>query len=347
MPEHTSSRSIREFIVTHVAEHPQDISHLTASHFQITRQAVGRHIRALVADNVLTAKGETRGRTYELVENLRFEKTYPLTPGFEEDVSWTEDVKPQLNGLPRNVLDICGYGFTEILNNAIDHSESKLVTVVVTRNAALVTIRIDDQGIGIFRKIREKLGLKDDLGAIVELAKGKLTTDPRRHSGEGIFFTSRLFDSFSILSGSLFFSHSVPDDDWLIEDRTSEQEPGTLVKMKIGNNTERTLKEVFDRYASEENDYSFSKTHIPVKLMQYGNENLISRSQAKRLLARSERFEQVLLDFSGVESIGQGFADEVFRVFQNEHPNTKLIHFRANENVEKMILRAKAHDAPK
>jgi hypothetical protein len=52
-----------------------------------------------------------------------------------------------------------------------------------------------------------------------------------------------------------------------------------------------------------------------VRLAKYGNDQLISRSQAKRLLARIELFKIVLFDFSGVETIGQAFADEIFRVF--------------------------------
>ncbi len=37
---------------------------------------------------------------------------------------------------------------------------------------------------------------------------------------------------------------------------------------------------------------------------------------------RFERFQTVVLDFTGVEEIGQDFADEVFRVFQRAHPAT-------------------------
>ena len=37
---------------------------------------------------------------------------------------------------------------------------------------------------------------------------------------------------------------------------------------------------------------------------------LVARSQAKRLLERFDRFEEVVLDFDGVRQVGQGFADE-------------------------------------
>jgi anti-sigma regulatory factor (Ser/Thr protein kinase) len=65
-----------------------------------------------------------------------------------------------------------------------------------------------DHGIGIFNKIKNMLGLLDERHAVLELTKGKLTTDPRGHTGEGIFFTSRMFDTFYILSGEVFLSHN-------------------------------------------------------------------------------------------------------------------------------------------
>ena len=54
-------------------------------------------------------------------------------------------------------------------------------------------------------------------------------------------------------------------------------------------------------------DYDFSKTVVPMKLAQLGDEQLISRSQAKRLIARFERFKSVILDFKGVNEIGKLF----------------------------------------
>ena len=40
--------------------------------------------------------------------------------------------------------------------------------------------------------------LLDERHAILELSKDQLTTDPARHTGDGIFFTSRMFDSFDL-----------------------------------------------------------------------------------------------------------------------------------------------------
>jgi hypothetical protein len=175
---------------------------------------------------------------------------------------------------------------------------------------------------------------------VLELAKGKLTTDPKRHSGEGIFFTSRMFDDFAILSGEVSFSHEFGKEDWILQ-RQSGEEGGTGVFMKLSNHTSRTAKKVFDQFSSED-DYQFSKTVVPVKLARYGSDQLVSRSQAKRLLARVELFRSVIMDFAEVPTIGQAFADEIFRVFANEHPNIEITSIHANSEVKRMISRVTA-----
>jgi len=103
----------------------------------------------------------------------------------------------------------------------------------------------------------------------------------------------------------------------------------------------RKAQEVFDRYVDPEvDDYAFSRTRVPLRLAQYGQDLLVSRSQARRIVARFERFKEVFLDFSAVESIGQAFADEIFRVYATRHPEMKLTAVNANEQVTRMIRRA-------
>ena len=112
--------------------------------------------------------------------------------------------------------------------------------------------------------------------------------------------------------------------------------------MEIDTQTSRTLKAVFDRFTSGEEEYGFTRSRVPVTLARYGDENLVSRSQAKRLLARFDRFREVILDFEGVQSIGQAFADEIFRVFATEHPKVLLRWTGSVPDVEAMIKRARA-----
>jgi hypothetical protein len=197
-----------------------------------------------------------------------------------------------------------------------------------------------DDGFGIFKKIQTEMNLVDERHAILELSKGKLTTDPERHTGEGIFFTSRMFDSFDILSGGVYFAHQYGEaEDWIVE--RANPEAGTAVWMKLDNHTSRTTKKIFDHYSSGD-DYGFNKTVVPVNLARYGNDQLISRSQAKRVLARVELFKVVVFDFKDVPTIGQAFADEIFRVFAQRHPEIELHAIHANSEVKRMIERAKA-----
>jgi len=330
---------IRQFILDNVEHHPNDIANLTSKTFEISRQAVNKHIQCLVEQKALLVRGTTRSRHYILQPLEQWEHIYDLTSLFEEHIVWKNDISPRLGQLPDNVMDIWNYAFTEMLNNAIDHSSGKNVSIHLKKTATTTEIIMYDDGEGIFKKIQRQMELIDERHAVLELSKGKLTTDPDNHSGEGIFFSSRMFDDFTILSGNIYFSHQHNKvEDWILE--TQKSQSGTGVFMKLNNNTARTTKKVFDNFSDE--NYSFSKTVVPVRLAQYGHEKLISRSQAKRLLVRIDRFKVVIFDFDGVETIGQAFADEVFRVFRKHHPEVELHYVNACKDVEQMISRAES-----
>jgi len=334
---------IRQFILDNVEHHTKDVAKLAAHNFGITRQAVNKHIQRLVEQKALLVHGSTRNRHYLLHPLVQWDHIYSLDRTIAEDIVWRNDIVELLGQLPNNAIDIWHYGFTEILNNAIDHSSGDHVNISLTKTATTTEITIYDDGEGIFKKIQRELDLYDERHSVLELAKGKLTTDPDNHTGEGIFFSSRVFDDFRILSGNVYFSHTHNEvEDWIIENQRFQS--GTGVFMKLTNNTARTIKKIFDSFTSDD-DYSFTKTIVPVRLAQYGEEKLVSRSQAKRLLDRVDKFKTVIFDFDEVESIGQAFADEVFRVFQIHHPQIELLHLKTNKAVERMITRAKAHEA--
>ena len=326
---------VRTFIVANVARHPSDIVRRTAEKFDCSRQAVHRHIQRLIEEGALVAEpGKTRSRTYALAQLSAWSHCYEVQSSADEGNVWVRDVRYQLQPMATNVMDIWQYGFTEMFNNALDHAQAKTITVSVTKTAASSLLTIRDDGIGIFRKIQAALGLLDERHAVLELAKGKFTTDPQRHSGEGIFFSSRMFDQFSIASGSVWFSHQAKaPEDWILE---AEESGGTTVRMELGNHTARSINKVFKQFTSGD-DFGFTKTVVPVRLAQYGDDNLVSRSQAKRLIVRFEKFRTVVLDFKGVVLIGQAFADEVFRVFALAHPEVELIQMNANKDVRQMI----------
>jgi hypothetical protein len=173
----------------------------------------------------------------------------------------------------------------------------------------------------------------------LELSKGKLTTAKKFHSGEGIFFTSRMFNTFMLDSRGLVFVRTMEDhDSWLFEDRkANDYLSGTSIVMSINMNATHTAKEIYERFENDADPAGFAKTHVPVRLAKYPNEQLVSRSQARRVLARFEKFSEVMLDFDGVPKIGQAFADEIFRVYASMHPEVKIAPIGMSPDVERMI----------
>lgn len=336
------TESIRQFILNNVAEHPTDIARLTAEKFDVSRQTIHRHIVTLVNEGQLTSSGQTRGKQYQLATLVKHRDVIAVTPILEEHIIWRDTIMPYLGDLEDNVLEVCEYGFTEMVNNVVSHSDALELTVQVERNPVSISLDVRDNGIGIFDRLQQAFGYDDPRHALLELSKGKVTSDPQRHTGEGIFFTSRMFDGFSIWSGNLFYTRLNKDDQWLVEVEDRNRYRGTWVMMNIDARSTVTTKGVFDQYSSGEN-YDFSKTHVPIRLAKYDRETLLSRSQARRVLARFDRFTEVLLDFAGVESIGQAFADEIFRVFRGEHPEIEVFPLNTSPAIDEMIRKAQSN----
>jgi anti-sigma regulatory factor (Ser/Thr protein kinase) len=289
----------------------------------------------MVGEGLIEADGITRSRAYRLKPLADVKRLYPRL-GLQEDLVWRELIAPLMTEFAKDVRDIWRYACTEMINNAIDHSGSPEVEVSVQKNALYSKVVVADQGVGIFLKIQKALGLHDPREAILELAKGKLTTAPEHHSGEGIFFTSRIMDVFEIASHNILFTH-VPRKSDVIAEQVQDM-PGTRIRLRLDNDSPKKLNDVFELFQDAE-ELTFDKTVVPLRLAQFGDDKLVSRSQAKRIVQRFERFKKVELDFAGVEDIGQAFADEMFRVFVGSHPSILVVPVNANDAVSRMIQR--------
>lgn len=253
--------------------------------------------------------------------------------GLEEHIVWSSIRESLLLDTSLPVNSIAPYVFLEMLNNAIDHSLGTRVQISAEISDEKWSFSVQDDGIGIFRKIREFRALANDLEAIGELTKGKQTSDPSRHSGEGIFFSSKLADTFKIESNALSWQvDSVIGDQAVGE---SDVSVGTRVTFSIATYTEKKKEEIFKTYAPQGR---FSVTNPRIKLFEIGTE-FLSRSEAKRLLAGLEKFETIELDFEGVQAVGQAFVDEVFRVWKSENPQIKIEWPNASDAVRFMIER--------
>ena len=271
--------------------------------------------------------------------NVKSEKIELKNKNLEEDILYDELIKKYEIDKKNNVKHILVYAFTEMLNNAIEHSEGTEISIHYAENYFNIFVIIKDNGIGIFKKIVRDHNLKNENEAIFELKKGKLTSDAENHSGEGIFFTSKVVDYFLISSFNKTFSSGSDEYFYSIEQNRERCVKGTEVILVLNKNTERTTKEIFDEYTSD--DFVFNKTKITVHLAKdYLGHDFVSRSLAKRILMNVEKFKIIVLDFENIDNIGQGFADEVFRVFKNKNPDITIVPINMNEEIEFMVNRA-------
>jgi anti-sigma regulatory factor (Ser/Thr protein kinase) len=301
----------------------------------ITRQAAYKRLRGMVERGELVPEGAGRSARYVPTASARAHARYP-TEGLAEEQVWEDLVErvPALARLSGNARNVFNYALTELVNNAIDHSGSDVVEVEVREEGTAVILEVIDRGVGTFAHLRDELGLPSELHALQELSKGKTTTMPERHTGEGIFFTSKAADRFELRSGALGWIVDNQLGDTAVE-QLSVPVRGTHVLFAADPETVRDLTELFQEYTE---NYEFSKTRTVVKLFAIGV-RFISRSEAKRLVHRLDEFREVVLDFQGVTAIGQGFADEVFRVWAKEHPETELVPVNMIEPVEFMVRR--------
>ncbi len=320
---------------------------------------VSRQYAKILINNLITARklmkiGSTRSAFYVspqyVTEHLdllptRIQKSLKNVNLEEHRVlDEIEERLPVILKLHENIRSIFTYAFSEMLNNAIEHSESKNIQVLVEIADRRLLFRVIDAGIGVFRNVMRKRGLKSELEAIQELLKGKTTTQPKAHSGEGIFFTSKtadifILDSFGI---QMVVNNRIGD---IFVSRSKKSKRGTSVSFEINTDSDRHLNDIFKRYTdiTKDGDYGFDKTEIKVKLYTMSGVH-VSRSQARRVLTNLEKFKSIIFDFDKVPMIGQAFADEIFRVFHEKHPGIKLQAVSMNDAVRFMIDRVEGHD---
>ncbi len=333
--------SIKRYMLEKVRLDDGEFIEKTMDNFGISVTTVKRYLKEELEKQTLCID-ETKQSGYCLYKKI-FTFEYMIDDADEDDI-YCEDIDPLFDDVSAKAKCIWYYAFAEMMNNAIEHSGGRKIQCTIHKDCLYTEIRIVDDGVGIFHKVQEYL--KNNCGrdftyrdVLAELYKGKLTTKTENHSGEGIFFTSKVLNEFAIWSDNAVFTQGYYEKGQLIESHllayyNKLNQIGTMVVMRLENETNRTIKEVFDMYAPIEK--GFVKTRIPLaEVCLYAQP--VARSQARRLLYRLEEFEQVEFDFAGVEYMAQGFADEVFRVFHNKHPEVELIPVNANESVLGMI----------
>ncbi len=327
-------QSIKRYILEKISQQDPSLSKTVANTFSVNPSTIHAYMNELIEDNVI--RKIKRGQ-YELVSS---DFTYELSRknGDLDNDTYAFEVclKEHINSFGDNVQDIWSYAFSEMINNVMDHSLADKVRIVVSQDFLTTCVTITDNGVGIFKKIRDHFNLLSVEEAICELFKGKLTTDTTNHSGEGIFFSSKLMDDFFIISSGKIFTNNKYDDSRIL-DLALENQKGTCVIMSISNFSHKTAKEVFDAYANV--DGGFIKTRIPLK--NIFDVSPVSRSQAKRVCNRLDKFKEVIVDFDEIVWVGQAFAHQLFVVFANAHPDIVLVPINMNEDITKMYNHVK------
>ena len=333
---------LTQWITRAAIEHGDDLPAHLMQRLQISRRQALLALHKLVALQWLHSHGTPRQPRHTPGGLRQVVQRYPLQ-GLQEDLPWRHDFAPFFD-LPPAVLQMVQHAFTELVNNAIDHSGGQHLTVSLRQTPMQAQLLVSDDGCGLFRRIAETFDIADPALALLELNKGKLTSAPQRHSGHGLFFTSRLADVFDIHANNSAWQRR----GW--ERRAWRQgksgavsaRAGTSIYMAIALDTPRTLDSVLQAHSASGASYDFGRTAVDLQLMAPVGAMLASRADAKRAVQRLGQFQHADLDFTGISSIGHGFADELFRVFAAEHPQVHLNPVGMAPQVAAMVASVRA-----
>lgn len=304
------------------------------------RTYISKNLAELIKENRVRSEKHGRAVIYFVSDKIiALEENLNLV-GLREDEIWTKVRKSTtfLSDLTENAENILYFAFTEMLNNAIDHSRSGVGYVKIWLEDDKLKFIVKDHGVGVFKNVMASRHIDNEPDAARELIKGKLTTQPGWHSGEGIFWTSKIADRFSLKSYDYELIVDNTINDYTIQ-KNERSLIGTEVYFEVAKNTNKSLQKLFRDFSFDHQTLSLDTTVIPVKLFNEG-EIWISRSQAKKLLAGLDKYKKIIFDFAGIEVIGQSFADEIFRVFSLHHPDIELEPINMSDSVRLMVSHA-------
>ncbi len=342
-PTAPSLSQVTPWITAAALQHPQALPALLMDRLGIGRRSAGSLLRKLVDGHWLQREGSRRRPTYRPGTLRQVVQRYDIA-GLQEDTPWRRDFAPCFELSP-NLRRMAAHAFTELLNNAIDHSGGQRVTVSLRQTALHLQMLVSDDGCGLFQRVAQAFDIHDPQQAMFELSKGKLTSQPERHSGHGLFFTSRLADIFDIHTAPAAFQYR-PWGSRQWQSARPAATGGTTVYLAIALDTARTLDAVLHAHSASGQGLGFERTRVPLQLLA-DHGALASRAEARRVAQRLGAFQQADIDFSGLDDVGHGFADELFRVFGRAHPGLALRPLGMNPRVQAMVASVvQAADAP-
>jgi anti-sigma regulatory factor (Ser/Thr protein kinase) len=318
-------------ITASALQHPDDLAGHIAERGQVSRSTARKALQRLVQLGWLKREGSARQPRFQPGLLRQVVKRYALA-GLQEDLPWSRDFAPCFD-LPAEVRRITQHLFGELVNNAIDHSGGESVTVSLRQTPSHVQLLVSDDGCGVFDQLSRAFALDDPALAMLEVSKGKLTSQPSRHAGRGLFFTSRLADVFDLHANETAFQHRAWDGGW--HPGRALKRRGTSVYAAIALDTPRKLDEVLQAHSFDGTSFAFERTTVPLRLLATPMAGLDSRAQARRVAARLQQFRRVDMDFDGVTAIGHSFADELFRVLPMD--SVELVPLNMSPSVAAMV----------
>ncbi len=322
------------WITAAAMHHPDSLADHVAERLHITRRTAQRALSRLVALQWLERSGTARRPSFRPGLLRQAVQRYELQ-GLEEDVPWTRDFAPFF-AVPPHVQRMAQHAFCELVNNAVDHSEGTSVTLSMRQTPSQLQLLVSDDGRGLFDKLHEAFALDDPSLAMLELSKGRLTSQPQRHTGRGLFFTSRLADVLDLHANAQAFQRRGWEGGSWHPGRALKQR-GTSVYVAIALDTRRTLESVLQAHSCDGSGVELDSTAVPLRLVTGPHTGLESRAQARRMVARLHEFRRAEIDFSGVDSVGHAFVDEIFRVTAALEPGVELVPVNMTPQVARLV----------
>ena len=332
-----SSQQVKKFLLDNLSKHQKDIIQTAIRRFGISRQAVHKHMNNLINDKKVAAYGNTKGRYYELMPTVNFNKTINIGSMQTGDDIIKKFIEPNIRILSENIFEIFHFSTQALINNIFDHANASkiLFKIYITHKDAHFII--SDNGIGIFDHLRSGLNLFDEHLAALELAKGHVTTDPHNHSGDELYTVIHLFDKVKIDSSGRSLGFSNYNQDWSL--KYSPHRQGSRIHLTISPSSKRTCKEIFNSIFHL-ND---KKVRIPLNLLDISEHKVVnSRSQVESVLRNIKDFNEIEFDFKKIDLIGPSFADELVRKTIEKNYKAKIKCINANETVDLLMSRALA-----
>ena len=332
-----SSQQVKKFLLDNLSKHQKDIIQAAIRRFGISRQAVHKHMNYLINDKKVAAHGNTKGRYYELMPTVNFNKTINIGSMQTGDDIIKKFIEPNIRILSENIFEIFHSSTQALINNIFDHANASkiLFKIYITHKDAHFII--SDNGIGIFDHLKSGLNLFDEHLAALELAKGHVTTDPHNHSGDELYTVIHLFDKVKIDSSGRSLGFSNYKQDWSLT--YSPHRQGSRIHLTISPSSKRTCKEIFNNIFHL-ND---KKVRIPLNLLDISEHKVVnSRSQVESVLRNIKDFNEIEFDFKKIDLIGPSFADELVRKTIEKNYKARIKCINANETVDLLMSRALA-----